>query len=191
MKFDAMKDFNDSVMLSEYNAITTSKLLDTPCQYVNYLTDLYFVSYTTETYQDPIIRMATYFIGDAHTIYDDGTISTYGYHVMVMPCMLGDAKVDGNAIFRKIGDHNCVKIMYAVFFDMTANNAITRFVRKFNIDHEWANDISPNMETRTLRDYYTEKYVSKQTHAFNKMKVAERDYESYKQIVGYLRDTTD
>lgn len=192
MKFDAMKDFKDSVMLSELDAITNCKLLDEPCEYSRCLcTELYLVPYTTETRQDPIMRMAMYLIGEAHTISEDGTLSVDSSHVMVLPLMLYDETVEGTCIYKKLGDTTSVKILYAVFFERTTNNCTSRFLRKIHIEQEWVSDISVNMETRTLRQYYVEKYAIKQGHAFNKMKQSEDTYNKCTAILEKLRGTTE
>lgn len=188
MEFDAMKGLEERVVNSELDAIVNSKLLDEPCEYSRcFGTELYMVPYTTETRQDPIMRMAIYFIGEAHTISEDGTLSADSSHVMVLPIMLYDETVKDMYIYKKLTDTTSVKILYAVFFERVTNNCTSRFLRKIHIEQEWVDDISANMETRVLRSYYVDKYVSKQAHAFNKMKQSEDEYNKYTVILNKLR----
>ena len=101
--------------------------------------------------------------------------------------MLYDESVEGTCIYKKLTDTTSVKILYAVFFERITNNCTSRFLRKIHIEQEWVSDISVNMETRTLRQYYIEKYVSEQARTFNKMKQSEDAYNKYTAILEKLR----
>lgn len=134
MEFDAMKELEERVVNSELDAIANSKLLDEPCEYSRcFGTELYMVPYTTETRQDPIMRMAMYLIGEAHTISEDGTLSADSSHVMVLPIMLYDETVKDMYIYKKLNDDTSVKILYALFFERITNNCTNRFTRNIYI----------------------------------------------------------
>lgn len=164
-----------------------SKLLNIECKKSCYGNiHMYFVPYTLENFQDPLIMNSTYLIAK---LVSEKNIED-AEHILVMNTAINDIRTDGEYVYGKVGDL-VVKIQYAIlYYEESFNNTVVQTLfRTTHIERIWINKILPSMESAHPIDFFVCKNKHLLDTAVSGMQNSARIYERWLDMQVKIKST--
>lgn len=161
--------------------LSDSKLLNIPCKKVTYLqTDMYFVKYNIETYNDPLLLCAKYLLVE---MWIPGIIGAENIcppmteYFLVSKSRVINMKTDGENIYVEWDLHSGYeKVLYAVYVDeYTGSELVESLLRNDDVQVDWKDQILPNLEFGNIKDYCLDQCIKMRKKLYEQIKKYEAE----------------